>query len=134
MTTAPFRHTLWRHAGTLLTATGVGHTLTFVIHGHAAAVDIARAGAFNAVVGHDDRLLVWYGGILEGAVMIVLGLFMTSWVRAVGRPVPRYVGWTTLGLGVSVVVLQPLAGTWLVVLVGLLALSGPRARTAPEER
>lgn len=86
----------------------------------------------NAIGEFEDRALFWYGGMLAGAAMVLVGLLMTSWVRATGRPVPRYVGWVLVGLGVGIAVLQPLSGGALVVVVGMVALTGPRAGSREE--
>jgi hypothetical protein len=128
-TSAPSGRSLWHHVGALVTATGMLHLVVFAILGREAAADIARDGMVNGVGESDDRALFWYGGILAGVVMILAGLLMTSWVRATSRPVPRYVGWVLVGLGVVTAILQPLSGGVLVVVVGLVALTGPRIKT-----
>ncbi|MCL2090677.1 MAG: DUF6463 family protein [Micrococcales bacterium] len=128
MTTTTGR-SLWRHVGALFTATGLLHVVVFTFVGRETGADIVRAGMVNAIGSYENRALFWYGGMLAGAAMVLVGLLMTSWVRATGRPVPRYVGWTLVGLGVVTAVLQPLSGGVLVIAVGLVALSGPRTQT-----
>ena len=125
---------LWRHVGTLLAATGTLHLVVFAFSGRDAAADMARDGIVNAIGESEDRALFWYGGILAGAMMILVGLLMTSWVRATRRPVPRYVAWCLVGLGVATAVVHPASGGALVVLVGLAALTGPRTkRSRPQD-
>jgi hypothetical protein len=110
------------------------HVVVFAFAGRDAGADIARAGMVNAIGAHEDRALFWYGGMLAGAMMVLVGLLMTSWVRATDRPVPRYVAWALVGLGVGTAVLQPLSGGALVVAIGLVALSGPRTRVVQPGR
>jgi hypothetical protein len=125
---------LWRHVGAILAATGVLHLVVFAALGRGPAADIARAGVVNSIGGLHDRGLFWYGGMMAGVALVLVGLLLTSWVRATGRPVPRYVGWTLVVLGVCTAVLDPLSGGVLVVAVGLIALSGPREESGAKSR
>ena len=120
---------LWRHAGTILAASGVLHIAVFAVMGRESAGDIVRAGLLDALGSHHDRNLVWYGGWVAGAALVLVGLLMTSWVRAVGRPVPAYVGWTLVVLGAATAVLQPASGGILLILAGAAALVRPKSKS-----
>jgi len=124
--TIPMLHNLWRRSGEIIACVGVLHLVVFTILGRAPALEIVRAGLFNTIGNDYSRGLVWYGGWLVASLMILLGLFMRSWVRATGQPLPRYIGITMMAVGIAVIFLQPVSGGILVFLAGLVMLSGPR--------
>jgi hypothetical protein len=103
---------------------------TAVMHGAIAAAapngwgDIARAGFFNTLDGHDDRQLALYFGIL--ALPLAMAATMVKWMlRTTGR-LPAQVGWWLIAIGSPIAVLQPLSGAWLLLGIGWLALAASR--------
>ncbi len=125
MTTTSGR-TWWRHTGNLLVAAGMLHIVVFVAASLDGATDIVKAGLINTIGTHEDRAVFWYGGIMAGVALVLLGLLAKSWIRVAARPLPRYFGWVLVVLGLCTAVLDPLSGGVLVLAIGILALSGPR--------
>ena len=131
----PLRHRLSRHTGPVLVGVGAIHIAVFTILGFPAVVEILQAGVFNAIGDDFGRGLFWYGGWFAGALMILLGLVLTSWVRTTERPIPRYFGVFVVVMGAVLMVLQPASGGFLVVITGAIALCRPpRTEQSPTPR
>jgi len=113
----------WRHTGQVLIGLGILHTVVFAVILSEVLVDILKSGVFNSI-GADPvytaRGLAWYGGLWFGGMMILFGCLAHSWIKATGRPLPRYVGWVLAALGLVGAVLEPISGAPLVLLLGLL--------------
>jgi len=110
---------LWRYYGWALVFLGVLHTISFVIMGRDAIADMFALGLFNSIGFDFGRALAWYGGLWFGAIMILLGFFSQSWIKATNRALPRYIGWTLAIVALLGTVLQPGSGAPLVLLLGL---------------
>jgi len=129
-----FWGSLWRHTGVILVGIGVFHILLFTILGYVPTLEILRAGVFNAIGDDFGRGMLWYGGWFAGGLMILLGLLAHSWVRATARPLPRYFGIFMVVMGAILILLQPASGGILILLVGVIALTGhPAARQDPRQ-
>ena len=111
---------LWRYMGWALVFLGILHTVVFASLGLEAIREIFAAGLVNSLGLDTARLLAWYGGLWFGAMMILLGFFAQSWIKATKRALPRYVGWTLAAIGLIGTVLQPGSGAPLVFLLGLI--------------
>ena len=82
-----------------------------------------KSGLFNSISAdpsYSARGLAWYGGLWFGGTMILLGCLAHSWIKATGRPLPRYVGCTLAVLGLVGAVIEPVSGAILVLLLGLI--------------
>jgi hypothetical protein len=90
--------------------------------------DIARAGVLNGIEGDAERqAALWF--FYAGMGFLALGTFALKQVRATGR-LPRQVAFYLLGIGGSMVVVEPASGGWLVLALGLLSLEARRREAA----
>ncbi|MBO2447525.1 hypothetical protein J4573_10535 [Actinomadura barringtoniae] len=89
---------------------------------------IARAGVLNGIEGDADReAALWF--FYAGMGFLAIGTLALKHVRATGG-LPRQVAFYLLGIGGSMVVIEPASGGWAVVVLGLLALEARRRETA----
>jgi hypothetical protein len=115
-----------RLIGPVIAATGILHVGLFLFWGRAAVGRLLRDGVVNAIQD-SDQTTVWYGGVMLGVALCLIGLLTTTWTRTTGRPAPRYLGWSMVALGVAGVMVQPASGSALIVVYGLTILLTHRA-------
>ena len=115
----------WRHAGKVLIALGILHTVVFAIILSEVLLEILMSGLFNSIGANPEdaaRALAWYGGLWFGVMLLLFGCFAQSWITATSRPLPRYIGWVFAALGLLGTVLEPASGAPLVLLWCLLVV------------
>lgn len=119
-----------RADGRWLITLGVLHLLYGCVAYAGALADIGGDGLFNTVDGHGDReTAFWY--VVSGLLFGLVG-FLAAWAEARTGTLPRFLGWSLLGLGVAGVVLMPISPFWVVIAIGALLLWAPaRGRAAP---
>ncbi len=89
--------------------------------------EIVAAGLWNTVIPTATLhyLAFWF---LFGGVATMLVGYLADWIeRVAGRPLPRGLGWTLLGIAVAGVILAPVSGFWLVFPPAIGALAQPRS-------
>ena len=116
-----------RLAGRLLVAVAAIHILFGVWFGGSALVAIARDGFFNAVAAHQGRQLVfWF--IFSGVAFLIVGQ-LACWAEAQGKRLPAFLGWEIALIAITVGVLLPASGWFLMLPPAALILVGSRHRT-----
>ena len=116
---------LWRWTGTIMVVIGVLHTTIFLIFGRSIAAAMVRGGLIGTVGTDRSRMAVWYGGVLLGACMVIVGVAVRSLIRQTGRP-PVGIGWALAAVGAAGGLLDPVSGAWLVLVCGLIMALPPR--------
>ena len=109
-------------SGALLVGIGALHTVFGASVYRRSLAGIWRAGFFNAVAAETSRKhAFWF--IFSGLLLIVLGQ-LCFWVeRSLGRPLPPFVGWELLALGLLGAMLMPVSGFWLVIAAAIYAIA-----------
>jgi len=111
-----------RFLGPFIAGVGIFHIVLFLVMLRSAAVGIISDGIFDAVGVDGERSTLVYGGIMMGAILMMLGLLATSWTRATNQPLPRYLGWLFLAFGLIGIILQPATGAYFFVIFALIIL------------
>lgn len=112
-----------RASGRWLIILGALHLLYGGVAFAGALADIGGDGLLNTVDGHDDReAAFWY--FVSGLLIGLLG-FLAVWAEARTGTLPRFLGWSLVGLGVAGVVLMPISPFWVVIAIGALLLWAP---------
>lgn len=97
--------------GKFITGIGVVHTLFGVLGFHGQLAVWLGEGLWNTVNGQAEREFpFWF--LAFGILTIIFGLFV-DWVERRHAELPRFLGWSFLGLTVTVVVIMPISGGWL---------------------
>lgn len=103
-----------------LTLTGAIHTVYGLVAYGAVLGAIAGDGVFNAI-GSSPRperdAALWF--VTSGVLLIVLGR-MAAWVQSNNAMLPRFLGWSVLGVAVVVGILTPASGWPLVAASGII--------------
>lgn len=108
-------------SGALLIATGVLHCAVGLVMGWEPTVAIVADGVV-AAVGDDDmarNAIFWFQ--FGGVMMVLLGALMRE-VERRSLPLPQWLGWSLVGLGLGGGLCMPASGFWLVVPQGLWLL------------
>ena len=117
-----------RWVGMAVVAIGIIHVLFGVVVFRGTLVEILRDGIVNTVNGQPDReLSFWF--IIFGILTILLGALI-DWCEANAPMLPRFLGWSLLGLTGICVLIMPLSGGWLLVVpsIGAITRSKTEAR------
>jgi len=114
-------------SGWLLLAIGVLHNSIGLVMGWPILATIVSEGGWNTIEAggqmHFDRsAILWF--LLVGGFWMLLGYLMQCWLRSVGTPLPKTVGWGLFAAGVVVAFLLPASGAWLFIPLGLLVVFG----------
>ena len=119
---------LWRRAGNIMVAIGTVHTAVFLVEGRSDMAAMVRDGLVGSVFPDQaERRALWYGGVLLGACLVLLGVAVQSLVRQTGRPAPAGLGWGLAVVGTVGGLVAPISGTWPVLVLGLLMVVSSRA-------
>jgi len=92
-------------------AVSIIHTLFAIVVFRDDLSSVVQRGVFNTV-GRDPRVFAVAWFVLFGALMFICGLAVSALERS-STPLPKSLGWSTLGLATLGVVLMPASGFWL---------------------
>lgn len=99
--------------GTFIVGIGVVHSLFGVLGFHGQLAIWLGEGLWNTVNGQAEREFpFWF--LAFGILAIIFG-FLVDWVERRHAELPRFLGWSLLGLTVAVVVIMPISGGWLMI-------------------
>ncbi|MBI2839540.1 MAG: hypothetical protein HYX75_14595 [Acidobacteria bacterium] len=97
--------------GKFIGGIGVVHTLFGLLGFRGQLAMWLGEGLWNTVNGQAEREFpFWF--LSFGILAIIFGLFV-DWVERHFGELPRFLGWSFLGLTVAVVVIMPISGGWL---------------------
>ena len=103
-----------RWVGRWIIGVGVLHSVIGFVLFAAPLREIVAAGLWNTLSPSTTLryLAFWF---LFGGVATMLVGYLADWIeRVAGRPLPRGLGWTLLGIALAGVILTPVSGFWLV--------------------
>lgn len=106
--------------GTFLMAIGVIHCTVGLAFGLDTLGQILSDGFVDAVEPHVGRMY-WFWFMMTGLLLIIVGQ-LTHTIERRGGPLPGYLGWEILALGVFATVAIPVSGGWLVIGAGVYLL------------
>lgn len=100
-----------RWVGLWIVGVGVVHTIFGLVFQRRVLRELVDDGLFNTVNGQPEReFAFWF--MFFGFLAIVLG-FLIDWIERQGLRLPRYLGWSLLGLTGVLVFIMPISGGWL---------------------
>lgn len=103
---------LWKYSGTLLTATGIIHTLYALFIGKAAFAAMWQAGLVNAAGKACDRhFALWF--LICGIVLIFWGQTLQYYITREQKPAPAALGYSLLLFTAAGCIVIPVSGIWL---------------------
>ncbi|MFS1516306.1 DUF6463 family protein [Bacillus sp. SM2101] len=112
---------LWKLSGILLIGTGILHTIVGLIIGWGVLGEIVKEGIFNTVgTQYDRNAAVWF--LLCGIFWVIIGQFMHLYVKERQQPLPRFIGWYFLIIGILGVFISPVSGFWLFIPQALIII------------
>jgi len=118
---------IWKYSGTLLTATGILHTVIALIMGYEAFVEIYRNGIFNAVEGDCAREhSFWF--LVCGIIIILFGNTLQYYIRKTRTPAPLSLGWVLLVISITGCVFEPVSGFWLFIPQAVIIIAANKKR------
>ena len=90
---------------------GVLHTLAGLLTFHSSLWAIAREGFVNTVAGQapERSTTLWF--MLTGFGLLLIG-GLTDELERRGEPLPAFLRWSLLAIGVGVAVILPVSGAW----------------------
>lgn len=119
--------TLWKYSGTLLTATGIIHTLYALFKGKAAFTDMCKAGWINTTTGGYDRAFaLWF--LVCGIILILWGQTLQYYIRKESKPAPVFLGYSLLLVTITGCIVEPFSGFWLFLPQALIIILAKRKR------
>ncbi len=120
---------LWKHSGILLIGTGILHNALGFIFGWPQLVEIFSHSIWDSmsVTGDRRQELLWF--LMLGFAWIMAGALMHTSIKENNIPVSKTYGWVLLLKGVSVAILMPASGAWLIIPQGIILLSAKREST-----
>ncbi len=103
---------LWKYSGVYLWASGILHIVVGVATDIEGWRSIVAHGVVNAAEADPgSSLAFWF--MISGLFVIMLGLVTQRYIRATGRPAPRFLGWSLLAFAVIACTVAPASGGWL---------------------
>lgn len=103
---------LWKYSGTLLTLTGIIHTLYALFIGRAAFIEMWQAGLVN-VAGKacESAFALWF--LICGVILIFWGQTLQYYITREQKPAPVMLGYSLLLFTAAGCVIEPVSGFWL---------------------
>lgn len=103
---------LWKYSGTLLTLTGIIHTLYALFIGRDAFIEMWQAGLVN-VAGKacGSAFALWF--LICGVILIFWGQTLQYYITREQKPAPVTLGYFLLLFTAAGCVIEPVSGFWL---------------------
>ena len=119
-----------------MTATGALHVLVALffppIGRHLTPPRSSYVGYWHLeIIGYDEEGALMLEGwetfaaawfLIAGPLMMIIGLLAIDYIRDTRKPLPQWLGWSFIVIGVFGCVVFPLSGFWLLWLQGLFML------------
>lgn len=103
---------LWKLSGTLLTATGILHTLIALLLSKEAYAGMIRDGFVNSAIHDVNReFALWF--LVCGILLILWGQTLRYYIKKEQKPAPEFVGYSILLFAVIGCIIEPVSGFWL---------------------
>lgn len=112
---------LWKYVGVILMVLGVAHLLFALAIDWQVWARIAGDGFLNAIDPHVDRnSAFWFLSL--GLFTLPLGYLCDWTIRTRNAPLPAFMGWWFVILGVFGAFFVPVSGFWTLIALGLIVL------------
>lgn len=103
---------IWKFSGTLLTATGILHTLVAAFLTKEIFVAIVRDGVVNTIKEDSVRgFALWF--LVCGVLLILWGQTLQHYLRKEQKPAPLFLGYSMLLFALLGGIIAPVSGFWL---------------------
>jgi len=120
---------IWKYSGTLLTATGILHTIVALGLGWSRYSEMFQDGLINSTEGDFERgFALWF--LVCGVLLILLGETLQYYIKREQKPAPLFLGYSLLVFSVLGCIIVPVSGFWLFIpqaLIIILAKRFPRS-------
>jgi len=112
---------IWKYSGTLLTATGILHTIVALGLGWGSYSGMFRDGLINSTEDNFERgFALWF--FFCGILLILLGETLQYYIRREQKPAPLFLGYSLLVLSVLGCIIEPVSGFWLFIPQALIII------------
>ena len=102
---------LWKYSGTLLTATGVIHTIYALFLGKEAFTEMLNNGLIDSIgENHNLGFAFWF--LICGIILILWGETLQYYIRKEQKPAPVFLGYSILLLTIIGCIIEPASGFW----------------------
>ena len=103
---------LWKYSGTLLTATGVIHTIYALFLGKEAFTEMLNNGLTDSIgENHNLGFAFWF--LICGIILILWGETLQYYIRKEQKPAPLFLGYFILLFTIIGCIVEPISGFWL---------------------
>ena len=100
------------YSGTLLTATGVIHTIYALFLGKEAFTEMLNNGLIDSIgENHNLGFAFWF--LICGIILILWGETLQYYIRKEQKPAPVFLGYSILLLTIIGCIIEPASGFWL---------------------
>lgn len=118
---------LWKYSGTMLTATGVIHTIIALFLGKDAFAEMVRDGLINATGEIFSRAFaLWF--LVCGIILIFWGQTLQHYIKKEQKPAPLFLGYGILVFAVVGCILEPISDFWLFLPQALVIIAANRKK------
>ena len=120
---------VWKFSGTLLTATGIIHTVVALLSGWETYKEMLQDGFINSV-GDDFKrgFALWF--LICGILLIFLGQTLQHYIKKEQKPAPLFLGHALLLISIVGCFIEPVSGFWLFIPQALIIVFANR-KTSP---
>lgn len=123
---------LGRRLPRLILATAVVHMSVGAVESASHWRGILSEGLWNTVANDDDARMTALWFMISGVAVLGIGLMARRSMITFGV-LPTETGWILVALGAPTSVLEPVSGGWLLLVLGLLALSVTVRRSGSDQ-
>lgn len=120
---------IWKYSGTLLTATGILHTIVAIILGWESYVKMFRDGLINSTVD-DFKLAFAFWFFICGILLLFLGQTLQYYIKREQKPAPQSLGYSLLAISIIGCIIEPISGFWLFIPQALIIIMANRNRNS----
>ena len=100
---------LWKYSGTLLTATGVIHTIYALFLGKEAFTEMLNNGLIDSIgENHNLGFAFWF--LICGIILILWGETLQYYIRKEQKPAPLFLGYFILLFTIIGCIVEPISG------------------------
>ena len=103
---------LWKYSGTLLTATGIIHTIYALFLGKEAFTEMLNNGLIDSI-GENYNLGFAFWFLICGIILILWGETLQYYIRKEQKPAPLFLGYFILLFPIIGCIVEPISGFWL---------------------
>lgn len=118
---------LWKISGTLLTATGIIHTVVGLVSGWNTYKEFFHDGLINSL-GEDLQRGMFFWFFTTGIFIIFLGETLRYYIRKEQKPAPVFLGWALLAFSAVGCLMAPATGFWLFIPQAIIIILANRKK------